>query len=307
MPIWLLLPAARLLTQAVRGISRALESPQRREARFRSEESENRRNQVLALIVGVLYSIAFWSFWLHLDDLTFVGFLLGVVVWLFSLMIVVLIAVAVWPVTVVLLAISVGVAISFAVLAMSERYVHVHLDNGGQKKAAGSQPAPEATTPGIERAATVAFHQRGTQDSRPGAKTTSQEIEHAAITVFRQRGTQDAATETFANVGLTAKGCKQRLNAPDYRDCEFTSKYNASISVAFYRGQAQRLDLTFSAERLDNVVRAVSAVYGQPKSLDGGTDDKDLTTFMWGTLRDSVSAGTVADGVHGWALFVHFP
>jgi hypothetical protein len=136
-------------------------------------------------------------------------------------------------------------------------------------------------------------------------EAAKQAIEQAAITVFRQGGTVDAVTHLFEDVGLTANGCKQRANANDYRDCEFASKYNESISASFYQGQAQRMDLTFPAERLDKLVRAVSSVYGQPRLTDNGTDDKDLTTYDWGTLQNSISAGKVLDGIHGWASFTH--
>jgi hypothetical protein len=273
---------------------------------LRSEESNNRWKQAVALIVGILYSIALWNFWLHLGSLTFAGFLFGVLVWLLSLMFVVLIAsVALWPVTVALLTISAAAVISFAVLDMSEWYTQLHFKDGGQQQAAGSQPGPKATShrSSVHAAATV-FRGRETADAQPEPEATIQGIEHAAITVFRQGGTEDAVTHILGDVGLTANGCKRRATATDYRDCEFVSKYKESISVSFYRGQAQSVGLTFPAERLDKLVKAVSSVYGQPRVADNDTDDKDLTTYDWGTLQDSISAGKVLDGIHGWASFV---
>jgi hypothetical protein len=129
-------------------------------------------------------------------------------------------------------------------------------------------------------------------------------IEHAALKTFREGGDIDTVTHRFDDIGLTAKGCKQRPNADDYRDCEFVSKDNESVSVAFYRGQAQRLELIFPAERLDEFVGLVSSAYGQPRLSDNDTDNKDLTTYDWGTLQDGIAAGKVVDGIHGWASFI---
>jgi len=85
---------------------------------LRSEEIANHWKQAVALIVGVLYSIAFWTFWLHLGGSTFVGLFFGLAVWLFSLIFVLLIAVALWPVTAALLIISAGLAAWHALVAL---------------------------------------------------------------------------------------------------------------------------------------------------------------------------------------------
>ena len=142
MPFWLLIPVVRLVGQGVTGISRALESPQRREERLRAEEKEGRWKRSVGLIVAVLYSVWFWNLWLHFWGMNLAGLLVGSVIWLFSLMIVTAFAVALWPLTVAVLAIFLVLGISRAVIALSD-YTHIRATRQNVDQYSPAAPKPE--------------------------------------------------------------------------------------------------------------------------------------------------------------------
>jgi hypothetical protein len=111
---WAIVALARLATLGAVRISRALESPQDREARLRRES----RKGVVSLIVAVLYSVLFWYLWAGwFTPWNFPSFLLGVFVWLVSLALVPVFAWALYPLILLMLLVVAGAAVA-------ELYVH---------------------------------------------------------------------------------------------------------------------------------------------------------------------------------------
>jgi len=104
-------------------------------------------------------------------------------------------------------------------------------------------------------------------------------------------------------LGLVKAGdCGVRSDAREFTDCKFVSNSGEEMQTSLYRGQLQRIDYNFAAERYDEILELVKGSYGDPRVSPDSPDSAD-----WGggaSESFSIDLGKTAVGNRGFLSFV---